>query len=241
MKHSNFLTWSGIRSATPGHLKALDANGNKIGSLEFYCGKKRFDPILCQSKQFYELLITRKAIVSRGFRKLKNDFGLDDITVSKVFLNLLSVSSETFVRSLQFKLLDDIVFTNKRLAKIGYVPHDTCTFCEGEPETVYHLFYECPLTHFFWDKFEDFWFVLSGQREKLTLQDVYIGKLEKCELFNYLITLAKLHIWLSRKQSKIPKCEVFIELVDQKYRTEKYIAVKNNTQKKFQARWHAII
>ena len=60
------------------------------------------------------------------------------------------------------KLLDDIVFTNKRLAKIGYVPHDTCTFCEVEPETVYHLFYECPLSHFFWDKFEDFWFVLSG-------------------------------------------------------------------------------
>ena len=45
-----------------------------------------FDPVLCKSKQFYESLIIRKAIVSRGFRKLKNDFGLDDITVSKVFL-----------------------------------------------------------------------------------------------------------------------------------------------------------
>ena len=43
----------------------------------------------------------------------------DDITVSKVFLNLLSVSSETFIRSFQLKLLDDIIFTNKRLAKIG--------------------------------------------------------------------------------------------------------------------------
>ena len=73
------------------------------------------------------------------------------ITVSKVFLNLLSVSSKTFVRSFQFKLLDDIVFTNKRLAKIGYVPHNTCTFCEVEPETIYHLFCERPLTHFFWE------------------------------------------------------------------------------------------
>ena len=123
------------------------------------------------------------------------------------------------------------------LHKIGYVQHDTCTFCKVNPETVYHLFYECPLTRFFWENFENFWFVLTGQREKLTLQDVYIGNLEKCELLNYFITLAKLHIWLSRKQSKIPKCEVFIELVGQKYRTEKYIAVKNNTQKIFQARW----
>ena len=76
--------------------------------------------------------------VSRGFTKLKKDFDLDDITVSKVFLNLLSISSETFIRSFQLKLLDDIVFTNKRLAKIGYVLHDTCTFCKVETETTYH-------------------------------------------------------------------------------------------------------
>ena len=71
-----------------------------------------------------------------------------------------------------------------------------------------------------------FSFVLSGKREKFTLQDVYIGKFEKCELLNYLITLAKLHIWQSRKQDKIPECEVFLKQVDVKYRTEKCIAVK---------------
>ena len=161
--------------------------------------------------------------------------------MSKAFLNLKSVSSETFVRSFQFKLLDDITFTNTRLAKIGYVPHDTCTFCEVESETVYHLFYQCSLTYLFWKNFENFWFVLSGQREELTLQDVFIGKLEKSELLNYLLILAKLHIWLSRKHSKIPNFDVFKELIDLKYRTEKYIAVKNNTQKKFQARWHLYI
>ena len=132
---------------------------------------------------------------------------------------------------------DDIVFTNKRLAKIGYVPHDTCTFCKVETETIYHLFYECPFTLLFWENFENFWFVLSCKREKFTLQDVYIGKLAKCELLNYLITLAKLHIWQSRKEDKIPECEVFLKQVDVKYRTEKYIAVTNNTQKKFQAKW----
>ena len=84
--------------------------------------------------------------------------------------------------------------------------------------------------------FENFWFVLSGKREKFTLQDVYIGKLEKCELLNYLISLAKLRIWQSRKEDKIPECEVFLKQVNVKYRTEKYIAVKNNTQKKFQAK-----
>ena len=152
LKQSNFLTWAGIRSAIPGHLKFLDDNSRKTGLLEFCCGEKVFDPVLCKSKQFYEFLIAKKGIVSRGFTKLKNDFDLDDITVSKVFLNLLSVSSETFIRS-------------------------------------------------------------------------------------FLITLAKLHIWQSQKQDKIPESEVFLKQVDVKYRTEKYIAVKNNTQKQFQAKW----
>ena len=106
-----------------------------------------------------------------------------------------------------------------------------------ETETIYHLFYECSFTLLFWESFENFWFVLSGKRETFTFQDVYtcIGELENCELLNYLITLAKLHIWQSRKQDKIPECEVFLKQV-YKYRTEKYIAVKNNTQKQFQTK-----
>jgi len=55
-------------------------------------------------------------MVPGSFTKLKDDFDLDDITVSKAFLNLKAVSSETFIRSFQFKFLDDIIYT-----KIDYV------------------------------------------------------------------------------------------------------------------------
>ena len=100
------------------------------------------DPVKCKSKQFYELLISKNTMVSRGFTKLKDNFDVDDITVSKAFLNLKTVSSENFIRSFQFKFLDDIIYTNVQLAKIGYVPKDTCTFCEDDSETVLHLFYK---------------------------------------------------------------------------------------------------
>ena len=89
-------------------------------------------------------------------------------------------------------------------------------------QAIYHLFYECPFTLLFWENFKKFWFVLSGKKEKFTLQDVYIAKLEKsCEFLNYLMVLAKLHAWQSRKQDKIPECDVFLKQVDFKYRTEK--------------------
>ena len=42
---------------------------------------------------------------------------------------------------------------------------------------------------------------------------------------------------MSRKRSLTPDIAAFKEVINMKYKTEKYIAVKNNTQRKFQARW----
>ena len=110
LKHSNFLVWTGIRQAIPPELKRLEVNENKLWSLEFQCGEKVFNPLTSKSKHFYELLISKKVRVSRGFTKWKENFCLDDTAVSKAFLLVRSISSETFIRSFQFKILDDITF-----------------------------------------------------------------------------------------------------------------------------------
>ena len=99
-----------------------------------------------------------------------------------------TVSSEMFIRSFQFKILNDITFTNSRLAKIGYVQDDSCTFCRVSPETVNHLFYECTYTNKFWKDFKKFWFALSGKHVEFSLQDVLIGKLDEVsDLLNYFL------------------------------------------------------
>ena len=117
--------------------------------------KKIFNPVTSKSKQFYHLLVSEKAKPSRGFKKLKEDFDLDDSSVANAFLNIKSLSSETFIRSFQFKILGDITYTNYLLAKIGFVPNDLCTFCEARSETVHHLFYECSFSNLFWKHFSD--------------------------------------------------------------------------------------
>ena len=124
---------------------------------------------MCKNKLFYELFVSGKARVSRGFAKLKEDFGLTDSAVSKAFLKVKTVSSEMFIRSFQFKILNDITFTNSCLAKIGYVQDVSCTFSRVSPATVNHLFYECTHTGKFSKDLKNFWFALS-------LQDVLIGK-----------------------------------------------------------------
>ena len=131
---------------------------------------------------------------------------------------------------------------NHRLAKIGYAQNDLCTFCEVELETLYHLFYKCSFTSQLWNDFASFWFLVSGKRVDLTLQDVLLGKLDaEVNLLNFSITLVKLHIWISRNHGVTPNLSAFKNLVEAKFRTEKYIATKNNTERNFQARWQPYI
>ena len=104
LKHSNFLVWTGIRQAIPPELECLEVNENELWSLEFQCGEKVFNPLTSKSKHFYELLISKKVRVSRGFTKWKENFYLDDTVVSKAFLMVRSISSETFIRSFDSSL-----------------------------------------------------------------------------------------------------------------------------------------
>ena len=77
LKHRNFfLVWSGVRTAVPAHLKNLDVTESELERpLEFHCREKKFNPTVCKNKHFYELFVLGKARVSRGFAKLKEDFG----------------------------------------------------------------------------------------------------------------------------------------------------------------------
>jgi len=78
----------------------------------------------------------------------------------------------------------------------------------------------------------------------LTLQDVLLGKLDtEVNLLNFFITLVKLHIWISRNHGVTPDLSAFKNIVKAKFRTEKYIATKNNAEhiSNFQARWQLYI
>ena len=156
----------------------------------------------CKIKSIYSALIQSKAETSRGFKKLVSDFSIDSETVQKAFLLANRNASESFLKSFQYKILNDITFTNSRLAKIGYIPCDPCTFCNASPETRDHLFYFSKYAKEFWEQFEEFWMSITKQNVSLSLKDIIVGVIEtNASLLNYLIVLGKSFIWNSRKQA----------------------------------------
>ena len=126
LKDSNFLTWTGVRCAVPSHLRirSREVNKDHVRSLQFKIGDKIFDPAFSKSRDFYGLLISCKSTESRGFTKLKSKFSIDDVETKEAFSLIRTCICETYVQCFQFKILNDILFTNSRLAKIGLIQSD---------------------------------------------------------------------------------------------------------------------
>ena len=207
LKDSKFLTWTGVRCAVPSHLKLRSPEVNKdhVRSLQFKIGDKTFDPVLSKSRDLYGLLISCKATESRGFTKLKSKFSIDDVGTKKAFSLIRTCICETYVQCFQFKILNDILFTNSRLAKIGLIQSDLCTFCNIGVETIDHLFFYCAYSRVFWEEFESYWFAIAKEQRKLELKTILLGVTDtKCPLFNYLIVLSKLYLWNCRRNKSLP-------------------------------------
>ena len=152
-----------------------------------------------------------------------------------------NAASETYVWSFQYKILNNILFTNTKLFKIGLSESEKCSFCTFYKEDVYHLFYGCSYSRTFWNRFCDWWTSFQGENLSLSLKDVIVGILNRNDLLNYLIILRKLCLWECRRKKSLPKFNIFLQIVQAKQETEKRIASKNMRLQDFWKRWEPLL
>ena len=234
---TNFLVWAGLRHAIPSHLKT---NTNPVLdiSLSLMINNKVFDVLEKTSKHYYTLLISTKAKFPNNAQVLKRDFNLNEEQLKKVFILPHTVSSEPYVRAFQYKVLNSILFTNTKLFKIGFITDDKCSFCKSDSETLSHLLFDCIKTKSFWRDFESYFYSLSKEFVHLTLKDVIIGIIiTECPLLNYLLQIAKIYLWDCRRTQILPNITGFKLKVKNKFETEKYVCMKNNTLDKLNKKW----
>ena len=143
------------------------------------------------------------------------------------------VAYEPYVKAFQYmyKILNSILYTNKKLFKIGYSEHD------NESETLDHLFFHCSISNTFWKRFEKFFFTLTKKSRVLNIQDIIGIIASPCPLLNYLILMGKLYIWDCKRKNIHPYIEGFKQRIKINYQTEKYIALKNDDLLNFYKTW----
>ena len=141
----------------------------------------------CIDKVLAWLSFRKIYVLKASFSKnVLQDFNLTQDQLKKVFLLPHEVAFEPYLKACQYKVLNSILFTNKKLCKIGYILDDKCSLCKTDSESLYHIFFEYRHTKQFWKEFQCYYYTLRIRPSDLTRR--YYGniiyKLPLTELFD---------------------------------------------------------
>ena len=189
-----------------------------------------FDLENFKCRDYYFYLIKKKYEKPSKWRKLKEEFILEDKQVSEAFMMPLRVANEPYLRSFQYKVLNSILYTNELLCKIGYVSNPNCSFCEQTIETISHIFFYCSFAISFWKKvYEQILNKLKSCKSPTPeYRDIILGfSEEKMDLLNYILILGKSYLWTCRCKEIKPCLSHFERILINKNIKPKNISLLN--------------
>mgnify|MGYP002260060495 FL=1 len=173
------------------------------------------------NEKFTELQVSRKKIYSLPF----------------------VVTIETKIREFQYKILNNIVFTNEKLFRLKMIDSPLCVFCKGEVESLEHLLFFCEVTKMFWRAFCTWLAECKIRIESLNILDVLFGVYKKGEDFkilNHLILSAKFYIYKCKLSGVNPSLPVFKVKTKVVHQIERKIAAKRDKLKKHNEKWRKL-
>ena len=93
------------------------------------------------SKLLYTAFKSRKQAPPTAQKKFLEKFPQLQIDWSKIYSLPFIVTIETKIREFQYKILNNIVFTNEKMFRLKMIDSPLCTFCKREIESIEHLFF----------------------------------------------------------------------------------------------------
>ena len=159
------------------------------------------------------------------------------------------ITYNTYMRFFQYKILNNVLFLNKKLHTFGIKPSPLCSFCNLYDETPYHMFYECDRVKCLWSDLVQC-FQNNLILPTLTPQTAIFGFLDytnndsifennKC-LSNHILLIFKLYVYKYREKKLLNINNLIAEIRKIK-RIEKEIALPNSKKAiAFTRKWHII-
>ena len=101
------------------------------------------------SKLLYTDFKSRKQVPPTAQKKFLEKFPQLQIDWNKIYSLPFTVTIEPKIREFQYKMLNNIVFTNEKVFRLKMIDSLLCTFCKREIESIEHLFFHCNVTKTF--------------------------------------------------------------------------------------------
>ena len=96
-------------------------------------------------------LKVKKQVPPTAQKKFQEKFPQLQADWKEIYSLPFTVSIETKICEFQYKLLNNIVFTNEKLFRLKLTESPLCAFCNRETESVEHIFFYCDVTMTFWE------------------------------------------------------------------------------------------
>ena len=125
----------------------------------------------------------------------------------KIYSLPFVVTIETKIREFQYKLLNDIVFTNEKLFRFKMTDSPLCSFFKKDVESLEHLLFHCTFVESFWKTFTSWLTNQNITLETLTLVNILFGVYDEHEdniILNHLILMAKFYIYKCKLNNTNP-------------------------------------
>jgi len=237
----NFLLYNGIINTIQRYERklSLDTKGNR--TVKFQPHIQRILSQTKGTKNIYQALIIHPTGI-KGITTWKNRFRID-FEQNALFQKIKITTTDTKLKWLQYRILHNILTTNKSVAKYKREQDERCSFCTIHPESIEHLFWNCDIITTFWNKLNEKIINTCTQQNnlKLTKKLIILGIDENVEtdgILDLIILLAKQYIYHSKVIKNVPNIRHFQRILKRRYTIEKEINFKEQQTKTLQNKWN---
>ena len=156
-----------------------------------------------------------------------------------------TVTKDTHVLSLQYRIINRIFPCNYWLAKWNTDVNDKCQNCNNT-DTLEHFFYECRPVHLLWNGLKTWWLANLGCTFNLTSRDIIFGILNPNKdkyiyAFNYCILCVKVYIKQCKTSEDVPNLFDFLHFMKQKLEIEIMYYKMSNLRDADLEKWNVLL
>ena len=233
----NFLQYYSLLSAIPQEWKTMLKQECSLPSTEYVTPS--IEKLTC--KIIYNTLLNHQHFPPPTAEKRLIEYGFNFQERQKIYSLPFRVTNEVKLSVFQYKIVHNILYTNKLLHKMKKKQQPDCPYCHGIDQTPLHLFVECLIAKLFWNKFTKWYNDTCGGTIALEQNEIIYGVLRytsSCSTLNHLITIGKYFLYINGvHDEKRPQFTDFVTLVNEKIELEKYIAITTNKLLSFTKKW----
>ena len=167
------------------------------------------------SQEIYSFLISSKIKPPTSHAHFSRIFHADILPWRKIYTLARSITIDSYSRIFQYKILNNILFLNLPLFRMGISESPLCSYCKLHNETVQHLFFDCAVSKALWLDLKNIF------RDNLTLPSLdiqsavvgFLGTTDKDNLiFNNILLMFKISLYRNRDKNSITLHNVLCNL-----------------------------